>query len=162
MPDPNHLRLLEKGVKAFNDWREKNPYIIANLVKAQNDIEFKIIQRHSQLIIQYAQYSMDNEPQVATALSTLAALICAISKSYNANTRRNDDAIALRQTDNISEIMKNLQKDLERIAIPTSNKVVLKNTGKLLFLASKSRLTEIGAIKETTNIGEIPVKMSKG
>ena len=83
-------------------------------------------------------------------------------KKLNANTRRNDDAIALRQTDNISEIMKNLQKDLERIAIPTANKVVLKNTGKLLFLASKSRLTVIGAIKETTNIGEIPVKMSKG
>ena len=34
MPDPNHLRILEKGVKAFNDWREKNPFIFPNIVKA--------------------------------------------------------------------------------------------------------------------------------
>ena len=34
MPDPKHLRILEKGVKTFNDWREKNPFIFTNLVKA--------------------------------------------------------------------------------------------------------------------------------
>lgn len=130
-------------------------------VSAQSDIELKIIQQHSHLIIQYAQYSMDNEPQVATVLSNLAALICAISKSYKTITEGKNFALALRQIDYIAEIKEILQKDLEQIAIPTSNKVVLKNTGKLLFLASKSLLIVFGAIKETVSIGEILVKMRK-
>jgi len=32
--DPEHLRILKQGVKAFNGWREKNPDIVFNLVKA--------------------------------------------------------------------------------------------------------------------------------
>lgn len=131
-------------------------------VSAQNDIELKIIQKHSQLIIQYAQYSMDKEPQVATVLSTLASLIFAFSKSYKTITGGKNFALALRQTDYIAEIMKNLHINLEQIAIPTSNKIVLRNTGKLLFLASKSLLIVLGSIKETANIGEILVKVSLG
>ena len=130
-------------------------------VSAQDDIELKIIQQHSQLILQYAQYSTDNEPQVATALSTLAELICTISKSYKTDTEGKSFALDLQKKDNIAEIMKNLQEDLEQIEISTSNKVVLENSGKLLFLASKSLLNLLGAVKETANIGEILVKMKK-
>ena len=130
-------------------------------VSAQYDIELKIIQRHSQLSIHYAQYSMENEPQVATVLSILAALISAISKRYKTITERKNFALAFQQADYISEIMKILQKDLEQIAIPTSNKVILRNTGKLLLLASKTLLFVLGPIKETANIGEILVKMRK-
>jgi uncharacterized protein YjbI with pentapeptide repeats len=130
-------------------------------VSAQDDIELKLLQQHSQLIIQYAQYSADNEPQVATVLSTLAELICAITKSYKTDTEGKRFASDLRKNNYIAEVMKNLEKDLEQIAIPTSNKVVLRNTGKLLFLASKSLQTVLSAIKETANIGEILVKMRK-
>ncbi len=131
-------------------------------VSAKNDIELKINQQHSQLSIIYAQYSMDNEPQVATALSTLAALISAISKSYKTIAERNNFALAFQQTDYIAEVMEILQKDLEQISIPTSNKVILRNTGKLLLLASKTLIFVLGTIKETANIGEILVKMRKG
>ena len=130
-------------------------------VCAQYDIELKIIQKHSQLSIQYAQYSMDNEPQVATVLSTLAALIGAISKSYKSITEGKNFALAFQQIEKLPERMKILQKDLEQIAIPTSNKVILRNTGKLLLLASKTLLFVLGAIKETANMGEILVKMEK-
>ena len=130
-------------------------------VSAQYDIELKIIQQHPQLSIQYAQYSMDNEPQVATVLSTLAALISAISKRNKTITEGKNFDLAFQQTYYISEIMKIFQKDLEQIAIPTSNKVILKNAGKLLLLASKTLLVVLGAIKETANIGEIWVKMRK-
>ncbi len=34
MADPKHLRILEQGVKAFNQWREKNPYVVSNLANA--------------------------------------------------------------------------------------------------------------------------------
>ena len=67
-------------------------------VRAQNDIKLKIIQQHSQLSIHYAQYSMVNEPQVATVLSTLGALIGAISKSYRKNMEANNFALAFQQT----------------------------------------------------------------
>jgi len=130
-------------------------------VSAKDDIELKVIQQHSQLILQYAQYSMDNEPQVATVLSTLAELICAISKSYKTDTEGKGFAPDLRKSDYIAEVMKNLEKDLEQVEISTSNKVVLRNTGKLLFLASKSLLNLLGTIKKTANIGEILVKMKK-
>ena len=130
-------------------------------VSAQDDIELKIIRQHSQLILQYAQYSMDNEPQVATVLSTLAELVCTISKSYKTDTEGKSLALDLQKKDNIAEIMKNLQEDLGQIEISTSNKVVIGNSGKLLFLASKSLLNLLGAIKETANIGEIVVKMKK-
>ncbi len=130
-------------------------------VSAQDDIELKIIQQHSQLILQYAQYGMDNEPQVATALSILAELICAISKSHRTDREGKSVALDLQKKDNIAEIMKNLQEDLEQIEISTSNKVVLGNSGKLLFLASKSLLNLLGAIQETVNFGEILVKMKK-
>ena len=130
-------------------------------VSAKNDIELKIIQQRSQLSIQYAQYSIDNEPQVVTALSTLAALISAISKSYETVAEGNNFALAFQQTDYIAKVMEILQKDLEQISIPTSNKVILKNTGKLLLLASKTLIFVLGTIKETANIGEIWVKMIK-
>jgi uncharacterized protein YjbI with pentapeptide repeats len=130
-------------------------------VSAKNDIELKIIQQRSQLSILYAQYSMENEPQVATALSTLAALINAIEKSYKTIADGRNFALAFQQTDYIAEVMEILQKDLEQISIPTSNKVILRNTGKLLLLASKTLIFVLGTIKETANIGEILVKMRK-
>jgi len=130
-------------------------------VSAQNDIELKIIQQHSQLIIQYAQYSMDNKPQVVAVLSTLAELICSLSKSYKTDTEGKSFAPDIRKNDSIEAILENLQKDLKKIEISTSNKVVLGNSGKLLFLASKSLLNLFGAIRETSNIGEILVKMKK-
>ena len=153
-------------------------------VSAQNDIELKIIQQHSPLIIQYVQYAIENVPQVATVLSTLAALIYVISKSFRTfsegkkakkksqkidakirkiqiETEEKRFALALRQTDYIKELMKNLQKDFEQIAISTSNDVVLRYTGKLLFLASKNLLIVLGALKETANIGDILVNMEK-
>jgi uncharacterized protein YjbI with pentapeptide repeats len=153
-------------------------------VSAQNDIELKLIQQHSPLIIQYVQYAIENVPQVATVLSTLAELICVISKSFKTFTEgknardksqkkdarireiqieaeKNSFALALRQTGYISEIRKKLQKDLDRIAISTMNDVVLRDTGKLLFLASKNLLIVLGVIKETANIGDILVKIEK-
>jgi len=88
-------------------------------------------------------------------------LICTISKSYKTDTEGKSFALDLQKKDNVAEIMKNLQEDLEQIEISTSNKVVLENSGKLLFLASKSLLNLLGAVKETANIGEILVKMKK-
>jgi uncharacterized protein YjbI with pentapeptide repeats len=130
-------------------------------VSAQNDIELKIIQQHSQLIIEYAQYSMDGKPQVTTVLSILGELISAISKSYKIDTEGKSFAPDIRKDDSIAEIMKTLQEELEQIEISTSNKVILRNSGKLLFSASKSLLNLLGAIKETASIGEILVKMEK-
>ena len=114
------------------------------------------------LIIQYVQYSVEYAPQVTAVLFSLSSLIFAISKSYKNFTEGKNFALALRQTDYIAEILKNLHINLEQIAIPTSNKIVLRNTGKLLFLASKSLLIVLVSIKETANIGEILVKMRKG
>ena len=102
---------------------------------------------------------MENVPQVATVLSTLAALICIISKSYKTFTEGKKAKEKSQKID--AEIMKNLQKDLEQRAISTSNNIVLRDTGNLLFLASKNLLIVLGAIKETANIGDILVKMEK-
>ncbi|MFC1883065.1 pentapeptide repeat-containing protein, partial [Thermodesulfobacteriota bacterium] len=154
-------------------------------VSAQYDIELKIIQQNPPLIIQYVQYANENVPQIAPVLSTLAALINIISKNYKTfaeenkankkfqkidaklwkienETEEKSFSFALNQTDYFSEMKTNLQKDLEQITLSTSNDVVLRATGKLLFLASKNFLIVLGALKETADTGEILAKMDKG
>ena len=153
-------------------------------VSAQHDIELRIIQPHSPLIIQYVQYAIESVPQVATVFSTLEALINVISNSYKISTEEKKtinksqiiDAeirkiqietdtksltLAFQTHDYITEKMKYLPKDLEQIVIPTSNDVVLKNTGKLLLLASKNLLIVLDTIKGTANTGDILVKIGK-
>jgi uncharacterized protein YjbI with pentapeptide repeats/Na+-transporting methylmalonyl-CoA/oxaloacetate decarboxylase gamma subunit len=128
-------------------------------VSAPNDLELRITQQHYSLILQYVQYAIENVPQVTTVLSILAALIDVISKNYETVAKRkksekNSQKIA-------TEILKNLQKELEQIEISTSNDVVLRDAGKLLFLASKDLLNVLGALRETANIRDILVKMKK-
>ena len=170
----------EKNIEIIKKKLERNCQ-----VSAQNDIELKIIQQHPPLIIQYVQYANENVPQIAPVLSTLAGLINIISKNSKTFTEGNKAkkkiqkidaeirkieneteekgfAFALNQTDYFTEMIKDLQKDLEQITLSTSNDVVLRATGKLLFLASKNLLIVLVALKETANIGEILAKMDKG
>ena len=170
----------EKNIEIIKKKLERNCQ-----VSAQNDIELKIIQQHPPLIIQYVQYANENVPQIAPVLSTLAGLINIISKNSKTFTEGNKAkkkiqkidaeirkieneteekgfAYALNQIDYFTEMIKDLQKDLEQITLSTSNDVVLRATGKLLFLASKNLLIVLVALKETANIGEILAKMDKG
>ena len=111
------------------------------------------------MIIQYINYAIEDVPQVTTVLSILAELIYTISKSYETSTKGNKNEKNSQKTD--TEILKNLQKEFERIELSTSNDVVLRDAGKLLFLASKKLLNVLGALSETANIGDILVKMKK-
>ena len=167
----------EKDIEIIKSKLEKNCQ-----VSAQNDIELKIIQQRPALSIQYVQYATEHVPQVAAVLSTVAAVMNIISKNYKiitegnnakwkhqqfeGETRKNKNqtedkkfAFALNQADYINEIIGDIKKELDHLSLPSSNDVVLRATGKLLFLASKNLLIVLGALKETANLGDILVKM---
>jgi hypothetical protein len=121
---------------------------------------------------------------MANVFSTFEALINLVSDSYKISAEGKKEiersqtieteirkiqietdtkrlALVLQSPDYIEDEMKILQKDFEEIAIPTSNDVILQNSGKLLLLASKDLLIVLDTIKGTANIGDILVKMGK-
>jgi hypothetical protein len=228
MADPNHLRILKQGAKAFNGWRAKNPDIVSNLVKANlsgadlsgailedadlrqaifaNTIftsrtvltllrraltdeqksaiifsdEIEMAQKKSvaDKLQNYQSLTIEFQNQVSWKNEWLALLLLAIQTTYNncfylistkeedieiiKSNRRKKFAFAINQTDYISEIIGDIKKELDHLSLPSANDVVLRATGKLLFLASKNLLIVLGTLKETANIGDMLVKMDNG